>query len=356
MLPAVDRTSLAVAVERLAERPRYFLLQEVIRLGESGQFTEAVERWKEWRRGSLDHIDGQSMKLLPRAVSALEQSGYEDPERRRIAGIVRWLFVRSEAMREQARFAARRLSDRGIVPIAMKGLALSTGYGVSLAKRPMLDADLVVEHSRYGDAERILVESGFRVLAKEPKAMRLRRITGDGDELPFDIDLHRHALAIDPGFLAERFQSTIPTAEPFRVLGPEGMLISSILHGLRSDGGGLMALDVRTIVEFPMYQERVLAYAAGRWLSLGLELGLKHALARSPGATSELLVLLARVSSNVVEALELRHVATGDRIGAEASRVLMALRAEHAGTIPFSDIALRSGRIHWDRRWLNEWR
>jgi hypothetical protein len=347
VLPRFHRHDLSRAVQHFWKKPKFRRLLAVIEQG-------SVEEFELWRaEQDLDRIDPQSMKLLPLALAALERAGYRDRQHRRLMGMVRFMWVKSEAARNGARAASETLLKQGIQPTAIKGLALATSYGVNLAERPMLDADLVVEAERYVEAVKLLTSSGWVKITEEPKAATLRRDNHDGTTSPVELDLHRLALPSDPRFVLHRWNQAAD-GEPFHVLNRPGMVIVSGLHGIRHDGGALFHYDLKRLLDQPAptqnwFWGRLEAYASDRRFGLALETALR------PVCHPSLIVGLARMKTSVVEALELRHFATDDRHAREAARVMTELRGRGAGTITDQDIEGMASRVYFDRRWITEW-
>jgi hypothetical protein len=356
MLPKVERLLLREAVRDLWQKPTLSPLYPIIVEPDDER---RVEMFRAYRaENDLDLIDGQSMKLLPRVLSLLERSGYVDPEKKRLLGIVKFLFVRSEEGKRMARRAAALLRKSDIRTTAIKGLALHAAYPVEKTLRPMLDVDLVVDHvEEYADACRVLTDAGWYKASGDQRATTFRERWGDrysSQVSPIDLDLHSTVLHIDPSFLPFRWNEPLE-GEPFHVLDRAGMLVVTALHGLRADGGSLWPMDLGIITKAelpPINWLKIHAFAAERRLSLALELAFRNAYRAN--ILDDWVTYIATERATVVEALELRHTTHGDPRASSAAQAMATLR-QSSMPITDRDIERVAHRVRWDRRWLTEW-
>lgn len=334
------REELLTATENLGKRADLELMLSVIR-SKPEIAKELYRRWRE--RYPVVDLDIHAMKLVPRLVAKLDELGVEDSETKRLRGIARFLWVQSEVQAEGARDAADFLARAGLGTVAVKGMAMRSLVGPSNL-RPMLDADLVLKGA-IDKAIPVLRGRGWKPRTTHDHAVVFYR---DKAEL----DLHRVAVRDDLTYSPELAPDETTEAVRYRVASPTASVIIACLHGMRSGSGALWVLDVDELIKKTTVDwGDVTAFAAVR----GFSLALRTMLARVPSVPEEVIQTLDRQEMSCLEALELRHLSTPeDRHGALAARHLRMLRSFQAWVRIDETPAPR--QIHWDPRWVTEWR
>jgi hypothetical protein len=334
------RRELATATEHLGKRQDLEWLLDV----ERSELPRA--KWHHFCAGySIDNMDMHAMKLMPSVVPRLREIGITE-NLPRLEGICRYLWLQTEVMARGAEAAAALLTKKGVRTVAIKGLALRR---LGIRTRPMVDADLVVEvgDEPFSEASRLLRESGWT-----PRAYGAHATTFSKDRAA--LDLHHVTVRQDPRFDALEWSSEGP-AGSYRHLDATGELIVTVLHGMRSDGGGLWVLDVDFLARLRSINwPTVVYYARTRALVLTFAAALK----RVPSVPTSVIAELEEAPASHLEALELRHLTEPrDRVGAEAARTLATMLRANMPIVTAEDLRPLERRpgFAWDPRWVKEW-
>jgi hypothetical protein len=296
----VDRVELES--ERLRAATRGLCVKEVeapllaVALAETAAGARAS--WQSFRsRHELDALSAGAVRLLPAACERLHALGVEDAESARLAGIRRYLWVRSQLTLAAARDAAELLRAASIESLGLKGLALVHVHAAPVARRPLLDADLAVRPREFDAAARVLRDADFRVAMPSPHAVLFRRGR-------VGVDLHRWPLHQDPRHQA--WDNAVPLPDqPFLAEDATDLLIHLCVHGVRAESSALWVLDARRVLHSSSIAwERVVTFARERRFGLILH----DTLGRLPDVPAAVMASLRALRVTPVEALEYRGI------------------------------------------------
>jgi len=229
-----------------------------------GACRDAFAAWRSL--ANLGRVDPGSYRLFPLLYKNLISNGVDDP----VLNIFKWVYD-TTLVNNGKRFAAlarlfRKLRERGMDAVLLKGAALVPAYYRDYGLRPMLDADILVPTRRAREAAEMLMELGWSSsltplkgfsdmdalsrLGWKPETRKLSEYSDEyftvrhGHDLvnpdEFTIDLHWHALHgynapdADEPFRQGARRVTLE-GEPVLVLGPEDLLLQVCEHGMRWD-------------------------------------------------------------------------------------------------------------------------
>ncbi len=201
-----------------------------------------VAAWREWRaKADLDTIDRGSARLLPLLWFNLLANGIEDEWMPRFKGIYRHTWFGNQVWMRRVRQVEATLAARGVVPVALKGLALANGYYENPGLRPMDDLDLLIAPTEVQPAIDALRAAGWAVPLDHPELVLevvhgIELVSDSGERL----DLHGHLLqgslneAVDARRCARA--ETLALADgPLRVLDATDQLLHVMVHGVELD-------------------------------------------------------------------------------------------------------------------------
>lgn len=162
----------------------------------------------------------------------------------------------------------RRLEEKGIAAIVLKGAALAEVVYRNIAVRPMSDLDVLVERENVPAASEALVGLGYEPKSFTPQGDVFRHWTevvlrkpGGGDTF---VDVHWNLIVsayyqykIEPGWFWETAQPVQIGGARTLVLGPEAQILHLCAHlQFHHDGQGLGWLhDIAEVVAF--YEGRI---------------------------------------------------------------------------------------------------
>ena len=105
----------------------------------------ALAAWTEFaERHDLDAIDGATLRILPLVYLRLREHGERVPELKRMRGVYRHTWARTQMGARVVEAAIRRFVSVGVPSILLKGGALICHYYVDHGARPMADFDVMV--------------------------------------------------------------------------------------------------------------------------------------------------------------------------------------------------------------------
>ncbi|HYB52773.1 MAG TPA: nucleotidyltransferase family protein [Thermoanaerobaculia bacterium] len=195
----------------------------------------ARESWDRWRETTGGFADDAARRLLPLVEWNLKRgcAGATEP------GFLENEWIQSEERVAHAIAVLQDLTDRGLRPVALKGLALAHLVYPHQALRPMGDIDLLVAPAEFEPARAALEHGGWRPVVTEPSS-RLRHLHGLAYQKPGwpEVDLHAHALLeccspeADRGFFARVIELEI-SGRRIWTLSPADHLLCICVHGLR---------------------------------------------------------------------------------------------------------------------------
>lgn len=202
---------------------------------------DAVAAWRRWRdRVALDAVDPASFRLLPLLYRRLQVHGVADPDLRRLAGVYRWHWARTQL---QVRAAARvldRLAAAGVPTLVLKGGALGARYYGDQGARPMDDLDVLVPTEHAASALAALGEDGWTT--RDTDTARRLRFRHSADLRHPDggaVDLHWHVFNEFTGARDEdapcwrASEPLVLAGRDTRALCPTDELLLACAHGLR---------------------------------------------------------------------------------------------------------------------------
>src|SRR3990170_600967 len=142
-----------------AARPtpqQYLLLQAAFFAGR-----RAEHAWRQARPGlDINHLPGDSIRLLPLVYRNLTALGIDDPELPRVKGLYRRTWYRNQLVIERAGATLQTLHDAGIATLVLKGVALVPLFYEDAGLRPMEDFDVLVPVEKAAAAAAVLKASG----------------------------------------------------------------------------------------------------------------------------------------------------------------------------------------------------
>lgn len=161
----------------------------------------AVDAFRQWRDCvDIEHIDGNSQRLMPLLARRLEEVGPTDPVRALVRGMYRHAWVKNQLIVRDVGSLAAALGQRGVPALALKGVALVPYYGDDWGSRPMFDVGLCVRVGQLAEAVAVLDEEGWRPLFGRSAEWRLSRVAHRRHSFAFrrdaeyQLNLHWHVL------------------------------------------------------------------------------------------------------------------------------------------------------------------
>lgn len=115
--------------------------QELLLRVAVGRADEALAAWEELRPFDVQGVEVGSFPVLPLVARSLDEAGVEAPELPRLKGTERITWYRNQLHVRRLPEALRRATR----PVVLGGLATAAAYYPSLALRPVLQTELLVE-------------------------------------------------------------------------------------------------------------------------------------------------------------------------------------------------------------------
>ena len=126
---------------------------------------EALATWQAWRSNTdLDHLDIQSVRLLPLMVERLQRWEIRDSELNKFRGLQRRTWVQNHLLFRAAGRALRSLGAAQISAMALTGVVLASTFYETMALRPTDKVDLLVRPADGLKALDLLEGLGWQVV------------------------------------------------------------------------------------------------------------------------------------------------------------------------------------------------
>ncbi len=278
----------------------------------------ALAAWQHWQAsvGDLGGLDHGSVRLLPLLYRNLKELGVVHPRMEILQGTYRKAWYQNRLLLHKLAETLRRLHDRGVGTMVLKGAALVATACRDIALRPMDDADVLVPVSDLAAAADVLRELGLHTrwdISGERHSV-IHAAPFD-DDRGFKLDLHWHALKEDCTAIADeqlRADAEAVWFEGVKTLAPAAteQLLHTCVHGVRWDPEPPLrwVADAAMLVNGGAINwERLVTVARRRRLALPLGAALAYAVGllglSVPGAV---LAELAATPAAVWERRELR--------------------------------------------------
>ena len=151
-----------------------------------GEGQSAIDAYRRWRASEkLDDTDDTVYRILPLLLATGERAGLQDPDRPRLRGAVKHIWLSNMLRMQDLVEAKAALDAAGIDSLLIKGGALFARSEQFAALRAAGDYDLQVRRSDAPGAIRALTQASFRGLG-----MRLDLFSNPD----FDRDIHAVAM------------------------------------------------------------------------------------------------------------------------------------------------------------------
>jgi len=202
--------------------------------------TAAHEAWAQWcALVPIAQADQQESQVLPLLAQRVTEGGFDAAHARRLRGLRRHASIRHFLVLEELAVAADAWRAVGIVPVALKGVALAEVYGTTNV-RTVGDADVLVPAHQRRAAVDAMLAAGFRLgLGLQPEhldvwAQRFHALPLSRPGLP-EVDLHwrlsHQPVECDATTAAVFRRAALATAGSWRVPHPSHQLAITVAHG-----------------------------------------------------------------------------------------------------------------------------
>jgi hypothetical protein len=157
----------------------------------------ARNAWKTWKPSiNFDELEPASFRVMSLVYRRMIELGIEDPDEGRIKGIYRYHWTRNQIAWRGKDKIVRKLGERGIDTLLLKGAALSRTVYPEPATRGMHDLDILVPLASAETAMALLTGEGW--VAQQFKAIHatIERFHGCSFVHPEfrELDLHWHVM------------------------------------------------------------------------------------------------------------------------------------------------------------------
>ncbi|MGZ4846701.1 MAG: nucleotidyltransferase domain-containing protein [Halobacteriota archaeon] len=207
----------------------------------------AIDAWTQWKaQTDLDHIDYDSIRLLPVLYKNLSALGVDDPLLNRYKGLHKRAWYMNQVLLHRMASLIRSLEDAGIRTMILKGAPLNLLYYRDYGLRPMGDIDLLVPFDQAAKASSLLLEWGLkpefpsRISRMEPEFyFSSQSETSFVDDSGTVVDLHWHILyelnfaQADDTFWDAAVPINADDGLTTLTLCPADLLLHTIVHGIR---------------------------------------------------------------------------------------------------------------------------
>lgn len=191
------------------------------------QAAAACRRWL--ASADIERLEHGAIRLLPLLVARHPSAVLP----KRLAGVARQSWTRTQSVRVEGGEARAALSAEGVEPVLLQGAALAAAVYGDDRLRPVGDLDLLLARADIDNAGRILEASGWRRTAPEPDEARVY-LGARGARLRIRcmplLEAWRDT-GVEAGSRSCAWHGT-----EWRVLEPELLLVTACVYGLHAPG------------------------------------------------------------------------------------------------------------------------
>lgn len=260
------------------------LLKACFSQGENAR--AALESWKS--HTDINRVDEGSNRLLPLLYHNLAAQGIQDPVLAKAKDVYRYVFAKNHLMFHRGFEVLKKLQERNIDTILLKGSALTLSSYKNFGLRPQLDTDFLVRPNRVADTVRCIEDMGWQPEYNFPfETVRLfRHSCGYSAGLEKRLDLHWNVFigCQDDDLDRIFWDKSIPVEfnhVQTRVFCPTHQLLHNCIHGVRWDTRApcRWVADTMTIINskgHPIAWEELIPLARERGMILFLREGMSY--------------------------------------------------------------------------------